>query len=91
VDRLRNFMLFPLGLQMEAPPRVSLVLVGHEALVIENQNPFAAGIRLTFLPAKWPAIESLSNGSRDVPLSGSTVSLQAPPKAVQRFRIVTRQ
>lgn len=91
VDRLRNFVLFPLGLRMEAPPRVSLRLVGREALVIENQNAFAAGIKLTFLASKWPGISALANDEETVPLSGSTVSLQAPPNTTQRFEIVSRE
>jgi hypothetical protein len=91
VDRLRNFTLFPLGLRMEAPPRVSLRLVGREALVIENQNAFAAGVKLTFLKPNWPGISALANDDGPVPLSGSTVSLQAPPKKSQRFRIVSRE
>jgi hypothetical protein len=91
VDRLRNFTLFPLGLRMEAPPRVSLRLVGREALVIENQNAFAAGVKLTFLTAKWPGIAALANDEGPVPLSGSTVSLQAPPRTTQRFQIVSRE
>jgi hypothetical protein len=91
VDRLRNFTLFPLGLRMEAPPRVALSLIGREALVLENGNSFAAGVKLTFLANKWPAIQALSNDETEIPLTGSTVSLQAPPKVRQRFEIVSRQ
>jgi hypothetical protein len=91
VDRLRNFTLFPLGLRMEAPPRVSLSLIGRQALVLENGNSFAAGVKLTFLANKWPVIQALSNDETEIPLTGSTVSLQAPPKARQRFEIVSRQ
>jgi hypothetical protein len=90
VDRLRNFALFPLGLRMEAPPRVSLSLIGREALVLENGNSFAAGVKLTFLTGKWPKIQALSSDETEIPLAGSTVALQAPPKARQRFEIVSR-
>src|SRR5262249_23758348 len=33
VDGLRNFVLHPLGLRMEAPPRVALRLIGSDGLV----------------------------------------------------------
>jgi hypothetical protein len=90
VDRLRNFVLYPLGLRMEAPPRVSLTLIGDDALVLENRNPFIAGVKLTFLATRWPMIYALATDSAEVPLIGSSVALQAPPKATQHFRIVSR-
>jgi hypothetical protein len=90
IERLRNFALFPLGLRMEAPPRVSLTLVGRNSLVVENHNPYAAGIKLTFIPDKWPTIQCLASESGEIPLSGSSIALQAPPKAAERFRIVPR-
>lgn len=90
VDRLRNFALYPLGLRVQAPPRVALTLEGREALVLENQNPYAAGVRITFLTGKWPAVAGLSNRDARLPLVGSSVSLQAPPKSAQRFQIVSR-
>lgn len=88
VDRLRNFMLFPLGLRMEAPPRVSLTLLGRQALVVENHNAYAAGVKLTFIPEKWPTIQCLSSEGSDFPLLGSSIALQTPPKAAERFQIV---
>jgi hypothetical protein len=91
VDRLRNFTLFPLGLRMEAPPRVSLTLVGRNALVVENHNPYAAGVKLTFLPDKWPTIQCLASEDARLPLSGSSVALQTPPKASERFQIISRR
>jgi hypothetical protein len=90
VDQLRNFALHPLGLRMEAPPRVALTLLGQESLVVENRNPYAAGVKLTFLTEKWPAIQYLSSEGSEIPLTGSTVALQAPPKGKQRFQIVSR-
>jgi hypothetical protein len=91
VDRLRNFVLFPLGLRMEAPPRVSLTLVGRRALVVENHNPYAAGIKLTFLSDKWPTIQCLASEGTELPLMGTSITLQTPPKAAERFEIVARR
>lgn len=91
VDQLRNFALFPLGLRMEAPPRVSLTLMGRQALLVENHNPYAAGIKLTFLPDKWPTIQCLASQGAELPLMGSTIALQTPPDAVERFRIVAKR
>lgn len=90
VDRLRNFALYPLGLRMEAPPRVSLTLDGQDALVLENRNPFAAGMKLTFLEPKWPAVRALATGKMEIPLVGSSVTFQAPPHTIQRFQVVSR-
>jgi hypothetical protein len=90
VDRLRNFALYPLGLRMEAPPRVALTLVGQQGLVVENRNPYAAGVKLTFLTEKWPTIQCLASEGAEIPLDGHTVALQAPPRGTQRFRIVSR-
>jgi hypothetical protein len=90
VDRLRNFVLYPLGLRMEAPPRVSLTLLGRRVLVVENHNPYAAGVKLTFIPDKWPAIQCLSSEGAELPLVGRSIALQTPPKAAERFQIVSR-
>jgi hypothetical protein len=90
VDQLRNFVLYPLGLRMEAPPRVSLTLLGRRALVVENHNPYAAGVKLTFIPDKWPTIQCLASEGAELPLRGSSIALQTPPKAAERFQIVTR-
>jgi hypothetical protein len=90
VDPLRNFVLTPLGLRMEAPPRVALTLLDRTALIVDNRNAFAAGVKLTFLAAKWPDVRALSGESGEIPLSGSTVALQAPPKAAQRFQVICR-
>jgi hypothetical protein len=90
VDPLRNFVIYPLGLRMEAPPRVALTLLGHGALVLDNHNSFAAGVKLTFLTAKWPAVRALIGDGGEMPLSGSTIALQALPRAAQTFQIVSR-
>jgi hypothetical protein len=90
VDQLRNFALRPLGLRMEAPPRVALTLIGRDGLLVENRNSYAAGVKLTFLTEKWPTIQYLSSGGSEIPLNGSTVALQAPPRGKQRFQIVSR-
>ena len=90
VERFRNFALFPLGLRMEAPPRVSLALMGRRALVVENHNPYAAGIKLTFLADQWPTIQCLASEGTEIPLHGRSVALQAPPKAAEQFQIVSR-
>jgi hypothetical protein len=76
---------------MEAPPRVALTLVGQEGLVVENRNPYAAGVKLTFLTEKWPTIQCLASEGSQIPLVGSTVALQAPPHGRQRFQIVSRE
>jgi hypothetical protein len=91
VDRLRNFVLYPLGLRMEAPPRVSLRLVSRDTLVLENHNDFAAGVKLTFFGKKWPAVEALAGDEGILRLMGSSIALQAPPMAVQRFQVVSRE
>jgi hypothetical protein len=91
VDRLRNFVLYPLGLRMEAPPRVSLRLVSRDTLVLENHNAFAAGVKLTFFGKKWPAVEALAGDEGILRLMGSSIALQAPPQAVQRFQVVSRE
>jgi hypothetical protein len=91
VDSLRNFVLHPLGLRMEAPPRVALRLIGDQSLVLENRNPFVAGVKLTFLATRWPTIYALGTDDTEVPLAGTTIALQTPPKTTQQFRIVSRQ
>jgi hypothetical protein len=91
VDSLRNFVLHPLGLRMEAPPHVALRLVGGDELVLENRNPFVAGVKLTFLASRFPTIYALETDSSEVPLAGTTIALQTPPKTTQQFRIVSRE
>jgi hypothetical protein len=63
----------------------------RDTLVLENHNSFAAGVKLTFLPPRWAAARALKGDGAEVPLLGSTVALQAPPKATQRFQIVSRE
>src|SRR5690606_8413562 len=47
LDRIRNHLLAPLGVQMSAPSRVALYLYDEDLVVLENFNDEAAHVSVS--------------------------------------------
>jgi hypothetical protein len=90
VDHMRAFILFPLGLRVQAPPRVALSLFGRQAIQVKNGNNFAAGIRVTFLRPAWPEIAEIrtANGDVRVRVEYNEARVQLAPGSAQMLRLV---
>jgi hypothetical protein len=90
IDHLRNFVLHPIGLRIQAPPRVTIALYGQEAIVIENLNPFAAGVNVTFLRSSWPELAEIrtANGDIAIRVDYNQARIQLAPQSTRLLRIV---
>jgi hypothetical protein len=87
VDSARNFLLAPLGLRIQAPPRVLFHFVGRDRLLVENWNPWAAGVKINFRGDRWPGISSLQFGAENVPVHVNLATFQVPPRSSQMLRV----
>jgi hypothetical protein len=92
LDRVRNFVLFPMGLRISAPPRVALTLVSQRELRVTNHNPYAAGLKLSFRRPLWPEIAALrtGNGETSVPVDFNLAQVQVGPRTTRSLQLVTR-
>jgi hypothetical protein len=90
VDGARNFLLHPLGLRNLAPPRVLFQLVGGDRIRVENWNPWAAGVKITFRSDRWPHVASLESEGEEVPLQLNLATFQVPPRSSRVFRLARR-
>jgi hypothetical protein len=87
VDSARNFLLAPLGLRIQAPPRVLFHFVGRDRLLVENWNPWAAGVRINFRGDRWPGVSALQFGAENVPVHVNLATFQVPPRSSQMLRV----
>lgn len=87
VDEARNFLLSPLGLNIQAPPRVRFRLLGNDQLQVENCNPWAAGVKISFRPGRWPRARVLESDGAMVPLQVNLAAFQIPPHTRRVFRM----
>jgi hypothetical protein len=92
LDRVRNFILFPMGLQIQAPPRVALALYGQSELRVKNLNKYAAGLRVSFRRPIWPEITAIrtADGEAFVRVDYNLAQLQIAPGSTRALQIVTR-
>ncbi|MCL6650502.1 MAG: hypothetical protein K6U89_19565 [Chloroflexi bacterium] len=88
VDEARNFLLSPLGLNIQAPPRVRFRLLGNHQIQVENCNPWAAGVKISFRPGRWPRARVLESEGAMVPLQVNLAAFQIPPHTRRVFRLV---
>jgi len=93
LDSVRNFILFPMGLNIQAPPRVALVVYGERELRVTNRNPYAAGMRLAFRRPIWPEITAIrtADDETSVPVDYNLAQLQIAPGTTRSLRIVTAE
>jgi hypothetical protein len=87
VDGARNFLLHPMGLRIQAPPKVIFRIVGSDAIVVENTNAWAAGVKITFRRDRWPRLAALQSDGGSVPLQMNLATFQVPPKSARMFRV----
>jgi hypothetical protein len=87
VDGARNFLLAPLGLRIQAPPRVLFHFVGRDRLLVENWNPWAAGVKINFRGDRWPGVSALQFGAENVPVHVNLATFQVPPRSSQMLRV----
>jgi hypothetical protein len=87
VDSARNFLIAPLGLRIQAPPRVLFRFVGRDRILVENWNPWAAGVKINFRGDRWPGISALEFGANNVPVQVNLATFQVPPRSSQMFRV----
>jgi hypothetical protein len=90
VDSARNFLLSPLGLRIQAPPRVLFHFVGRDRILVENWNPWAAGVKINFRGDRWPGVSSLEFGAENVPVLVNLATFQVPPRSSQMLRVASR-
>jgi hypothetical protein len=92
LDRVRNFILFPMGLYIQAPPRVVLTLYGQHELRVKNFNAFAAGLKVSFRRPIWPEITAIrtDDGEASIPVDFNLAQLQIAPRATRALQIVAR-
>jgi hypothetical protein len=92
LDRVRNFILFPMGLRIQAPPRVALAVYGQNELRVTNLNKYAAGLKLTFRRPIWPEISALrtADGATSVPVDFNLAQVQVAPGMTRSLRLVVR-
>jgi hypothetical protein len=92
IERARNFVLYPLGLRIQAPPRVALALYGREAMLVRNHNDFAAGVKLTFHRPLWPPLRELqtADGAAAVRVDYNLAQMQVAPKTTRLLRLIPR-
>jgi hypothetical protein len=90
IDRARNFVLFPLGLRVQAPPRVTLSLYGQRAVRVENYNNYAAGIKMAFQRPVWPALDELqtADGETEVRVASNLAQMQVAPLTGRLLQVV---
>jgi len=87
VDESRNFLLFPLGLNIQAPPRVRVRLLGRNQIQVENCNPWAAGVRIAFHTDRWPRATVLRTEDGAVPVHLNLAAFQVPPRSARVLRM----
>jgi hypothetical protein len=87
VDSARNFLIAPLGLRIQAPPRVLFHFVGRDRLLVENWNPWAAGVKINFRGDRWPGVSALQFGAENVPVHVNLATFQVPPRSSQMLRV----
>jgi hypothetical protein len=90
VDSARNFLISPLGLRIQAPPRVLFHFVGRDQILVENWNPWAAGVKINFRGDRWPGVSSLEFGAETVPVHVNLATFQVPPRSSQLLRVASR-
>jgi hypothetical protein len=92
LDRVRNFILYPMGLHIQAPPRVALAVYGQRQLRVTNLNRYAAGLKVSFQRPIWPDIAALrtADGETSVPVDYNLAQVQVGPKATRLLQLVTR-
>jgi hypothetical protein len=92
VDSARNFILYPLGLRIHAPPRVALAVFGHQALIVENFNDYAAGIKMTFRKPVWPDVAGIEtgDGEAEIRVDYNLAQVQVAPRTARLLRVVPR-
>jgi hypothetical protein len=87
VDQSRNFLLFPLGLNIQAPPRVRVRLLGPDQIQVENCNPWAAGVRIAFHTDRWPRATVLRTEDGAVPIHVNLAAFQVPSRSARVLRM----
>jgi hypothetical protein len=87
VDEARNFLIFPMGLNIQAPPRVRVRLLGNDQIRVENLNPWAAGVRISFRAGRWPRVVALHSEEGAVPVQVNLAAFQVPPRSTRVLRM----
>jgi hypothetical protein len=78
---IRNRMLKPFGLRLDAPSRVALYLLGEDVLILENFNPHPVKVNLAVEAA--PPTVLLNIGSVQVAAERrEETGLQMPPHSL---------
>lgn len=88
VDALRRPLIAPLGVELSAPPRVSLYLYGKNKVVLENFNDEAVNVTLKVRDAKRVeralVLPPEASGKLKPEPSGAEISL--PPRSLVALR-----
>jgi hypothetical protein len=89
VDELRRPLLEPLGVELSAPPRVSLYLYGKNKVVVENFNDTAAEVVLKVRGAKGFERAIVLPPSAEVKLeaNGAEAKIVLPARALVALRV----
>jgi hypothetical protein len=89
VDALRRPLLEPLGVELSAPPRVSLYLYGQKKVVVENFNDEAVEIALTVRDAKGfdRAIVLPPTAEPKLETRAGQAKLTLPPRTLVALRV----
>ena len=89
VDALRRPLLEPLGVELSAPPRVSLYLYGQKKVVVENFNDEAVEIALTVRDAKGfdRAIVLPPSAEPKLETRAGQAKLTLPPRTLVALRV----